>query len=385
MPRRYKKVCILTGTRAEYGLLKPVMYAVQQTPSLKLAVCVAGMHLLRKFGSTGRQVREDGWDELFTVPMQTGRDSHKQQALGLARGVARMADQFEKRGIDIVLVLGDRIEALAAALAGTLCGKVVGHIHGGEVAVGQQDEAIRHAISKLAHLHFAATSEAARRLKRMGEQLWRIHRTGAPGLDDLYRTPLPDDDWIRRHLKMPGYAQFLLLVQHPVSRQPDAEYQRMLTTLKAAAEVGLPILAIWPNSDPGHSGITKALRQMKGQIPLKVARSLPREDFLKALFAAAAIVGNSSAGIIEAPAAGTPTVNIGPRQDGRQRDRRTVFDCPYQMRPIVQALRQAVRLKPRLRPYRKTVYGDGQAAARIVRVLAEVQIDEALLKKRNAY
>ncbi len=379
-----RTVCVVTGTRADYGALRPVCGAIFSTPGLRLQVCVTGMHLLRRFGMTARLVEED-WNDTFRVRMQADRDSPAEQAVALGRGVQSMARAFAERGTDLVLVLGDRIEALAGAMAGAVSGLAVAHLHGGEVATGQQDDAIRHAVSKIAHLHLVATSDSAGRLVRMGEPRWRIKRVGAPALDVLYRTEVPKLEWVERLLGMSAAEGFVVVAQHPVDADPAVEKRRMRMTLEAVVGTGLPALIVWPNSDPGHTGIVEAISDLSAGLRARVVRSLPHEEFLRALLAARVLVGNSSAGIIEAPAAGTPSVNIGPRQDGRLRDAQTTFDCRYDPRAIGRLLGQALRLKGRLRPHRRTPYGDGRAAQRVAEAIVQLRIDTRLLHKRNAY
>lgn len=380
-----RNVCVVTGTRADYGALRPVMQAIGETRGLHLQVCITGIHLLKRFGHTARVVEQDDWPESFRVRMQTDRDSAAEQALALGRGVEGIARQLKARKTDVVVVLGDRIEALAGALTGSLSGLVVAHIHGGELATGQQDDAIRHAISKIAHVHFTATAEASQRLVRMGEDRWRIKRVGAPALDVLYQMAVPDRKWIEDLLGMPADNGFVVVAQHPVDPDPAVERRRMNMTLRAVSGMGLPALVIWPNTDPGHSGIVEAISNRPADLKCKVVRSLPHEVFLQALLAASVIVGNSSSGIIEAPAAGTPAVNIGPRQAGRLRDRLTVIDCSYSGKAICQSLYRALRIKKRLAGHRRTLFGDGRAAARIAKGILSLRGDERLLGKQNSY
>lgn len=380
-----RNVCVVTGTRADYGALRPVIRAVQRQRGLGLQVCVTGMHLLKAFGMTARIVEQDAPGLTFRVPMQAHLDSPAEQAEGLGRGISGMAKAFRNRGTEVVLVLGDRIEALAGALAGSLSGLAVVHLHGGEVATGQQDDAIRHAISKIAHTHMVATAEAAARLVRMGEARWRIHRVGAPALDTLYRMKVPGRKWVEDLLGMDVPDGFAIVAQHPVDPDAAVERRHMVHTLQAMADVGLPSLVIWPNSDPGHSGIIEAIESPPAGLVARVVRSLPHEDFLRAMLAARVLVGNSSAGIIEAPAAGTPSVNIGPRQAGRLQDRATTVNCGCSRSAIAAAVRRALRIKSRLQPHRSTPYGDGTAARRIAEAVAGLEIDWRLLRKQNCY
>jgi GDP/UDP-N,N'-diacetylbacillosamine 2-epimerase (hydrolysing) len=386
---KQRNICVVTGTRADYGPLRPVLRAIEDTPSLRLHVCISGMHLLRPFGMTAKIVEQDGWRNTFRVRMQTSVDSPGQQATGLGRGIQGMARAFQERDCDVAVVLGDRIEALAGAAAASLSGLAVAHIHGGEVAMGQQDDAIRHAISKLAHLHLVATDDSARRLVRMGEAPWRIQCVGAPGLDVLYRVR-PGATWADFARRSGDDAEtepgpFAIVAQHPISPDANTEKRRMRQTLQAVADAGLPALIVWPNSDPGHSGIIEAIAAPPSGLVARAVRSLPHAEFLGALLSAGVIVGNSSSGIIEAPAAGTPTVNIGPRQAGRLQDRGTTFNCEYGRQAVAVAIARALRRKGRLQPYRATPYGDGEAARRIARAIARVRIDERLLRKQNSY
>jgi GDP/UDP-N,N'-diacetylbacillosamine 2-epimerase (hydrolysing) len=380
-----RSVCVVTGTRADYGALRPVMHAIRGQRGLNLQVAVTGMHLLKAFGMTARIVEQDCPGRTFRVRMQATLDSPAEQAEGLGRGITGMAQAFQSHGTEVVVVLGDRIEALAGALAGSLSGLAVVHIHGGELATGQQDDAIRHAISKIAHLHLVATTEAAARLTRMGEAKSRIHRVGAPALDTLYQMKVPPPAWIEDLLGMPAPDGFAIVAQHPVSPDANIEKRHMCQTLRAVADAGLPALVIWPNSDPGHSGILDAIASPPAGLAARVVRSLPHEDFLRALLAARLLVGNSSAGIIEAPAAGTPSVNIGPRQAGRLQDRTTTINCHHTRPAIAAAIQRALRIKGRLHPHRPTPYGDGGAARRIARAIATLRIDDRLLRKQNSY
>jgi len=380
-----RNVCVVTGTRADYGALRPVILAIRAQRGLSLQVAVTGMHLLKAFGMTARIVEQDSQGQTFRVRMQASLDSPTEQAEGLGRGIAGMTRAFQSHGTEVVVVLGDRIEALAGALAGGLSGLAVVHIHGGELATGQQDDAIRHAISKIAHLHLVATTEAATRLVRMGEAKWRIHHVGAPALDTLYQAKVPSAAWVKDLLGRGAPDGFAIVAQHPVDPDANIEKRRMRQTLRAVADAGLPALVIWPNSDPGHTGILDAIESPPAGLAARVVRSLPHEDFLRAMLAARLLVGNSSAGIIEAPAAGTPSINIGPRQAGRLQDRATTINCPHSYPAIAAAIQRALRIKKRLHPHRPTPYGDGTAARRIARAIATLKIDDHLLRKQNSY
>jgi UDP-hydrolysing UDP-N-acetyl-D-glucosamine 2-epimerase len=374
-----RRVAVVTGTRAEYGLLQSVMTAIAAEPRLKLQTIVTGIHLLPEFGRTVDVIKHDGWYVDAQVPMQTGSDDPLDQAVGLARGVAGMAAFLAQARTDIVLVLGDRIEAMAGALAAVTTGRVLAHIHGGDVAPGDFDDSLRHAITKLAHVHFPATHRAARRIVRMGEGPERVHVVGAPGLDRLRE--LVDEQRTRR-----ACAKHALVVFHASGRPPAVEERAMITLLDAVATAGLQRVIIYPNTDRGQSGVIRAIRRHERRserAAVTTHRSLPRDDFLRLLMSVDVLVGNSSSGIIEAPLAGTPSVNIGDRQAGREPAGSSVICVAESERAIRAGLRRALRMRIRRRG--RSIYGDGQAGRRIARILAGLDDLAALARKRIRY
>ncbi len=400
---RPRRIAVVTGTRAEYGLLKSTVQAVAADPRLQLQLVVTGMHLLRKFGHTVDEIARDGWRIDARVPMQAGDDSPLDQAEGLARGVAGIARFLTAADTDVVVVLGDRIEAMAGALAAVMTGRVLAHIHGGDVAQGDFDDSLRHAITKLAHVHFAATRAAARRIVRMGESPARVHLVGAVGLDRLRELQECDvchgrvgraqrrsqsqrtaDTAVAHDTRTaPGTA---LIVYHAWGRLAAVERRSMTALLRAVAALGLRRLIVWPNSDRGHSGVLRAIaehRRRHGSAAIRVFRSLPRDDYLRLLVHADVLVGNSSSGIIEAPLAGTPSVNVGPRQAGRQPGGPSVLQVGESYAAIVTGLRAALRKRPR--PPGRTVYGDGRSGPRIARLLASLPLGADFARKLITY
>ena len=370
---------MITGTRAEYGLLRSPIEAINAHPRLELQLVVTGMHLLRKFGHTIDDIIADGWRIAARVPMQSGRDDPTDQATGLARGVAGIARCLEKAKTDIVVVLGDRIEAMAGALAAVTTGRVLAHIHGGDVALGDFDESLRHAITKLAHIHLTATRESMRRVVRLGEAPEQVYCVGAPGLDRL-RQIIADTP------RRSGRSGTALVVQHAHGRGADVEERVALTILDAVAEAGLKRRIVYPNSDRGHRGVLRAIerharRSSPGEV--RVFRSLRRDDYLRAMLATDVLIGNSSSGLIEAPLAGTPAVNVGPRQAGRQPGGPAVIQSAESPPAIRAALRSALRKRPRRGG--RSVYGDGRTGERIAKILAELRLTPALVRKRITY
>ena len=374
-----RRIAVVTGTRAEYGLLRTVMRAIDAHRRLELQLVVTGSHLLRSAGYTVRAIERDGWRIDARVRMQTGRDTPTDQAEGLARGIAGIARYLVAAETDVVVVLGDRIEALAGGLAAVTTGRLVAHLHGGDIAPGDFDDPVRHALTKLAHVHLTATKQSGQRVLRMGEEPARVHVVGAPGLDDLltYARTLPP--------RLPKSGQALIL-QHASGRPADREKRVMARLLRAVAAAGLARVIIQPNTDRGHAGIRAATaehqsRSQPGEVT--VHASLDREAYLHALARADVLVGNSSSGILEAPLLGTPVVNVGDRQAGRQRAGRAVVDTAETEANLRQALRAALRKRPRIAP--TTPYGDGSAGERVARILAALPRDAGFRHKTLAY
>ena len=377
--KNQRRVAVITGTRAEYGVLQSTMQAVAGDPRLELQVVVTGMHLLREFGHTVDDIVRDGWHIGARVRMQAGRDGALDQAEGLARGIAGISRFFEAAKTDLVVVLGDRIEAMAGALAAVTTGRILAHIHGGDVAPGDFDDSLRHAITKLAHVHLAATRDAARRIIRMGESPNRVHVVGAPGLDrlrELLRSGRPPC-----RPRCSGRA-FALVVYHAWGRSPEIECRTMTAILRAVESAGLRRVILYPNTDRGHRGVLRAIEQHRRRArpdEVQICRSLPRDDYLHALLDAAVLIGNSSSGIIEAPLAGTPSINVGARQAGRLPGGPSVRQCSESPAALRAALRHALHKRPRSGG--RSVYGDGRAGQHIARLLADLPPTDEFARK----
>lgn len=340
------------------------------------------MHLLRRFGHTIDDIRRDGHPIAARIPMQRGDGSATDQAEGLARGVAAIARFFERSRTERAVVLGDRIEALAAAFAAVATGRTLVHIHGGDVAPGDFDDRLRAAITQLADLHLPATQAAARRVIAMGANRARVHVVGAPGLDDVFqlRESLPRRRALapraarariaRRAPLVPAPSRTALIIQHAHGRSDSTEQRVMRDLLRAVASRGLCRTIIFPNSDRGHRGVLRAIDAHLRESPageVDVHRSLPRERFLRALVDAELLVGNSSCGLIEAPVVGTPSINVGDRQRGREPGGPGVFHAGESYAAIAAAIDDALPGKRARRCFRRGPYGRGGAGARIAR------------------
>jgi UDP-hydrolysing UDP-N-acetyl-D-glucosamine 2-epimerase len=376
---RPRRVAVITGTRAEFGLLKPVMRAVQAHGALELLCIAAGSHLIQP-AETFREVKA-AFPIADSIPMQiAGRTGRAEDAESVARGIGRFARSFDRLRPDWVVVLGDRIEAFAAAASASISGLAVAHIHGGDRAEGVADEAMRHAITKLAHLHLAATDQSADRIRRMGERPEHVFTVGSPAIDDLALIPPLDDDAYEA-LERPRCV-FLL---HPIGRTDEQEEHAAATLLAAVTEFRQPVLGLHPNHDPGRDGIIRALESTSA---VRVEKHLPRDRFvglLKRLAAdpAGVLVGNSSAALIEAAALRLPAVDVGRRQAGRERPNNVITADSESPDRLATALRAAAAIDRRAITH---PYGDGRAGERIARLLAEVDpLARDLLRKRSTY
>jgi UDP-hydrolysing UDP-N-acetyl-D-glucosamine 2-epimerase len=296
-----------------------------------------------------------------------------------------MAQAWGQMKPDIIMVLGDRVEPLAAAIAGAYMNIPLAHIHGGDIC-GNIDDSARHAITRLAHIHFPATKKSAARILKMGEEKWRVHMVGSPALDVILHEPLLPAGTIARKYALDLTRPIVLLIQHPVTTQVEEAQQQMRETLDAIVQLGYPTVAIYPNSDAGGRKMIEVIREYEGYPLIKTFKSLPRREYLSLMKIAGVMVGNSSSGIVEAPSFGLPAVNIGIRQEGRERGA-NVIDCGHRKNEIIKAIKKALNDKEFLAEVKKceSPYGDGQAAPRIAGILSQIEITPALLQKKITY
>ncbi len=380
-----RRICVVTGSRADFGLLTPVMNRIRQTPGLSLQVVVAGMHLDFLHGMTIREV-EKYFSVDARVPMANRDGSGRGMAEALGSGLRAMARALDDLQPHVVVVLGDRDEALCGALAASHMAIPIGHIHGGDVSHAGVDDANRHAITKLAHLHFAATPGAARRIVRMGENPRHVHVVGSPSIDNIATTRFYTRLEVFRRLGIPTHEDVLVVIQHPISYRPEASGAEMRELLAAVASTGVPAVLLYPNSDPGARGIIDVIRSAARPPQYRIFKSLERDFFLSLLSFAKVMVGNSSSGIIDAPYFGLPCVQVGERQSGRERAA-NVIDVPPERKKILTAIRKAcfdVRFR-RTAARSKSPYGNGTASAAIARILREADLGPELVQKQLHY
>jgi UDP-N-acetylglucosamine 2-epimerase (hydrolysing) len=368
-----RRVVFLTGTRADFGKLKPLMLAVDGCPFLQSAVFVTGMHMLSRYGLTIDEVLKAGFTRIHPFMNQFRGEPSEHILANTIAGLSRYVQEYEP---DMIVVHGDRIETLAGAIVGALRNVLVAHIEGGELS-GAIDETIRHAVSKLAHLHFVANPSAAERLRQLGEQPDSIHVIGSPDIDIMLAHDLPDIEAVRLHygIHSPEYG---IVLFHPVTTEPQAQYRAACELVAALVESSLDYVVIYPNNDPGSECILEQYATIEGGCRFKLLPSMRFESFLTLLKNARVMVGNSSAGIREAPVYGIPTVNIGSRQQNRYRYE-SILDVPDDRVAIGDAIARACRIES-VRPSR--FFGDGHSAPRFLRALSDDLVWETPRQKQ---
>ncbi|UVE49757.1 UDP-N-acetylglucosamine 2-epimerase (hydrolyzing) [Haloferax larsenii] len=382
-----RTIGVVTGTRAEYGLLKSSMEAIRDHPELDLTVYVTGMHLSPQYGNTRDDIVADGFEDIVDVHMLLDGDSELSMVKSLGVGISSFADAFGRDDPDIVVVLGDRDEALAAGMTAAHMNIPVAHIHGGDTTGGAIiDDSIRHALTKFAHIHFPVSPLSEQRILELGEEPWRTMVVGAPGLDDILAGEYNDpDDVLKRHDISTEGRPLALVVQHPVTTAPGLAGEQMRTTLDSIAASDVHPVIIYPNSDAGGKLIIDEIDSHPVGERATVFRSLPRSDYLGLMAAADVMVGNSSSGIIEAPSFDLPVVNIGPRQDERERSENTL-DVPHEATAISDAIETALTDDFRERvAAASNPYDHGGAAQNICDRLATIDLGEEVLRKRLTY
>ena len=378
-----RKIAVITGTRADYGIYRSVLAHLSTDKQVYLSLIVVGMHLSPEFGCTIDEIKKDGYSVDLKINVLHRDDSRASMAASLGEVISKVSIGLTKLAPDILVVLGDRGEMLAGAVAATYLGIPVAHIHGGEVS-GNVYDVFRHAITKLSHMHFAATDESAQRIIKMGEESWRVHVVGAPGLDSILHNSIPNSVEVANKYGLDLEKPLILMVQHSVVAESKDAGGQILETLEAVKELGCQTVIVYPNADAGGRRMIQMIKKYVSCPFIKVFVSLPREDYLALMNLAAVMIGNSSSGIIEAPSFGLPVINIGTRQMGRQRAN-NVIDVGYNKEQIIREVQKIINQPNKHEVVTEGLYGDGKAGQRIAKILSEIKIDEKLLEKRMAY
>jgi GDP/UDP-N,N'-diacetylbacillosamine 2-epimerase (hydrolysing) len=378
-----RRVCVVTGTRADYGLLRWVMEAIRQTQGLQLQLIVTGMHLSPEFGMTYREIEKDGFRIDRKVEMLLSSDTPPGIAKSMGLGLIGFGDTLENLRPDVMLVLGDRFEIFAAVAAAMVARIPVAHLHGGESTEGSIDESIRHSITKMSHLHFVAIDEYRRRVIQLGEQPDRVFLVGGLGVDGILKLPLLERDELQAALGFSLGARNLLITYHPVTLERATAADHMSELLAALSELrNTNLIFTLPNADTdGRVLIEMINAYVAANHNARAYASLGQLRYLSCIRHVDGVVGNSSSGLTEVPSFGKGTVNIGDRQRGRLRAA-SVIDCPPTRLAISAALVHlySTEFQTTLTTVRNP-YGDGGASQRVVETLASIQLD-GILKKR---
>lgn len=375
-----RRVIYVSGSRADFGLMHSTLVAIAQHPELSLSLCVTGMHLDPAYGNTVEDIENSGLNICARLPVTFDTDDGGSMAQAIATELHGMSDVFRQEQPDWVLLLGDRGEMLAAALAALHLNIPIAHIHGGERS-GTVDEPVRHAISKLAHYHFTATEGARQRLIRMGEHESQVLVSGAPGLDGIEEQVDQNREALCAAEGFDSAKPLALLIFHPVVQEAQQAAEQTRILLDACRQQHLQILALAPNADTGGQAVLKVLQSQAEHGRLHLHTHFARRQYLNWLAAVDLLIGNSSSGVIEAASLGTAVVNVGKRQQARERSD-NLIDTPIEALKIQQAIEQALKNKNKRW---NNVYGDGRAAERIRHWLATLPLSKQLLEKTNAY
>lgn len=378
-----RKVAVVTVGRSDYGIYLPLLRRLANAPEIQLQIVVSGMHLSPEFGRTVDLIVRDGFEIAVRVEMLLSSDTPEAIAKSIGFGVSGFAQAFAQLRPDLIVVLGDRFEMHAAAMAAVPFGIPLAHLHGGELTYGAIDDSFRHSITKLSHLHFVSTDEHARRVIQMGEDPSRVTVSGALGLDHL-----ADGKWLSAEELTDRFGVELepaplIVTYHPVTREFERSEWQINELLAALEVIRMPAILTLPNADTNGRIISQRLREFTAENAFAtLVENFGSPGYFGMMRHAAAMVGNSSSGIIEAASLKLPVVNIGTRQEGRTRAK-NVIDCGYDREEILAAIRLSISttFRDSLRGM-SNPYGDGHAAERIAAVLETIELTHDLVAKR---
>ena len=380
-----RKIAVIASSRATYGYKQKIIGLINKSPRSELQLIVTGMHLLKEYGLSVREIEADGYPIAARVEMSIAGDSPSAWAKSLGVEIQSLAQVFSMLKPDIVLITGDRAEMLAASVTAAFMNIPIAHIQSGDLS-GHIDGSSRHAITKFSHIHFPSCEDSAQRLLKMGEESFRIFNVGAPQLDAIIHDPKYSRRELGEKLGINFNNPTVLVMQHPVLVEIDKAYRQMKETIEAIAELKLQSIVIYPNVDSGGLEIIRAITEYERMPFIHTYKNLERKVFISLLKHSSVIIGNSSCGILEAPSFKLPTINIGNRQRGRMQAI-NVINVTHNRKKILAALKTALhdnafkqRLKNCVSPY-----GDGRSSQRIVNILETIKLDERLLDKKITY
>ncbi len=381
-----KKVCVVVGSRANYSSIKSAMRSIRDHPELELQLVVGASALLDRYGTALDVIEGDGFEPDERVFMLIEGETPGTMAKSTGLGLLELPTAFERLEPDVVITVGDRFETMATALAATYMNIPLAHTMGGEVS-GNIDESIRHAVTKFAHLHFPASAGAAERIVRLGEDPEAVHMVGCPRMDLVAEVLRDDGDGLSDLFRFGVGGSFdldepfVLVSQHPVTTEYGDGERQIDETLRAVQSVGLPAVVLWPNADAGSEDIARGIRKLReheDDSRMHFFKNLPTSDYIRLMRKTAALVGNSSSAIREGSFIGTPAVNIGSRQEGRDRGS-NVLDVDYDRAEIADAVQAQIAHGPY---EHEPIYGSGNAGEQIADILSRAEIS---IHKRMTY
>lgn len=380
---KFQKVCIVTGTRAEYGLLRHLMHKLKAEPCFDLKLIVTGSHTVSSFGMTLQEIYNDGFEVSETVDMLLASDTKSATAMSLGLGIIGISGALSRIEPDLVILLGDRYEALAAAQSAMMLNIPIAHIHGGESTEGLIDEAIRHSITKMSHLHFVAAKKYAQRVRQLGEEIKNIHVVGATGLDNIAEIEFIEASELQRSIGLNFSNPIFLVTYHPLTLDPDPiqKVDELLHALEVFKDA--TVIFTGANADPNGRQIDEKIKNYCNSLPEKRVHTsnLGFRRYLSLMKIANVVIGNSSSGLVEAPSIGVPTVNIGERQKGRLRSP-SVIDVDEMSNQIVCGINKALNTEMvQIAKKRENPYGEPGAAQKIVATLKNFNQSNLLMKK----
>jgi len=381
-----RKVCYITGTRAEYGLMRNALTKIRE--ELDFSLIVLGMHLSPEFGNTVQEIEKDGFKIAKKIKTLFPEDTGSGMSKSFGFSVIKITEALEILKPDLLLIFGDRGEALAGTIAGAYLNIPIVHIHGGDQGDdgAHIDDPIRHSITKLAHIHLAATKKSAQRILKMGEEKWRVHIIGSPALDDILLNKFYPKTYLEKKYNLDFKKPFILALQHSSLTQVNESGKQIKETLEALKEINLQTILIYPNADAGGREMIEVIKKYEKYDFLHIYKSLPRKDYLSLMKYARVMVGNSSSCTIDTPEFKLPVVNIGTRESVREHAGNKIF-VGHDRKQIIKAIKKALFDEK----FRKIVqkcknpYGSGKTGGKIAKILKKIKINNKLLVKRLTY
>ncbi len=377
----------ITGIRSEYDIMSSVYKAIKNHNDLDLQLIVTGAHLTEEFGLTLEQIKEDGFEIADQIPSLLSGGDLSLRVKGLAIQLQSIIQTVTRLNPDFLIVLGDREESMTAALIGAYMNIPVAHIAGGDKSRTVDDQ-IRHAVTKLSHIHFVTNEDSAKRILNLGEELFRIFNVGNPGLDRFISTPYLSKKEILKSLNLnwEDNKPYLMVIQHPISSEIENTSNQIRETLEAIKELEMHAIWIYPNSDPGSGKIIDTFNEYKNLEYLHFHKNIPRNIFVNLLRNCSCLIGNSSAGILEAPSINLPVVNIGIRQEGRLHSENVLF-VDHNKFEIINAIKKTLTDEDYIAKVKgcSNPYGEGKSSVKIAKILSEIDINQKLLIKELTF